>query len=365
MMETWSPEDMPTELTTFPNEISRQMHDLALESINRAFDDLDVGSSVAAALHSQQSSQASAFEAYAFHHTRAFNLPDDSGQTSLERWHALRRLLMENAVLSYPGLENAVEEEQPEPYWLEHEPNHVQAPILPPVRAAQRRTKRTVNPKAHLTRSAHLVETKSRWIFRSTSEKLVGLYGCLSLMLEKGNGTVECTACCSDTPLKEAAMLKCKHKYCRECLNQLVKIGCQSEISWPPRCCNKAVQGRLVAKHASGETTKAYLDLRAQCAIPLQHRWYCPQERCSKPLDIRKARISQSGVQCRHCSETLCVTCRRPSHLQGEPCKSETFELTIQEAERMKWKQCYKCGQMLELYGGCRHIKCTCKAEWW
>ena len=196
-------------------------------------------------------------------------------------------------------------------------------------------------------------------------EQAVNARDFIEIEILRRQKVTECTACLSEIESKRTAVLCCKHQYCATCLEHLVRIGCESEMSWPPKCCRRPVKERLIHKFATVETLKMYEEKRRHFIIPMQFRWYCPQPDCAKSMDIRKARKSYQGAHCTHCDRAVCVTCREQYHRPGEQCKSEVFALTLQEAERMKWRRCYMCKQMVELSGGCRHVQCSCGAQFW
>lgn len=196
-------------------------------------------------------------------------------------------------------------------------------------------------------------------------EQAVNARDSIEVEIVKRQKVVECTACFSEVEFKRTAVLSCKHQYCATCLEHLVRIGCESEMNWPPKCCRRPVKERLVRKFVTEGTLKMYEEKRRHFIIPMQFRWYCPQPDCAKPMDIRKTRKSYQGAHCTHCDRAICVTCREQYHRSGEQCKSEVFVLTLQEAERMKWRRCFMCKQMVELSGGCRHVLCSCGAQFW
>lgn len=278
-MATYQPEDLPTELSIFPNGTSRQMQDLAYESNEKTFNEVDIWNlPFLAALHSNL--LPSVRDTLSTDDVDSHTSPpveEHHSDKSLRAYH--RRFRIEDAELSFvayepPPIDLIMEQEFPEDDVPPVEQlENIQAPTPAMSEEMPLPSKRKFTIKAHIARSTGRVGKKSRSFISATHEKILDLCGCLALSM-KGNSVVECTACCSETLVKEVAILSCKHTYCIECFDQLVKIGCESELSWPPRCCSKAVKWRMVAKHASKQTATSFLDLRAQCAIPLQHRWY-------------------------------------------------------------------------------------------
>ena len=56
--------------------------------------------------------------------------------------------------------------------------------------------------------------------------------------------------------------------------------------------------------------------------------------------------------------------CRGVAHETGTNCPQDFgLHATLDVADREGWRQCYKCKSLVEKTSGCRHMTCTCKAQ--
>lgn len=178
--------------------------------------------------------------------------------------------------------------------------------------------------------------------------------------------SVECTSCFDNVPEKRAVDVLCRHSYCRPCFSQLVKTAMLSEDTFPPKCCLQDIPRRVIQSHLSSEELDQ-LDKKAlEYAVPVGNRYYCGSPECAKWIDTRKARRFNGGLECPHCEFKMCISCRGAQHGRNQDCPQDFgLRRALEQAERAGWRRCYSCRTMVELNTGCRHITCTCRAEFW
>lgn len=178
--------------------------------------------------------------------------------------------------------------------------------------------------------------------------------------------SVECTSCFDNVPEKRAVDVLCRHSYCRPCFSQLVRTAMLNEDTFPPKCCLQDIPRRVMQLHLSPEELDQ-LDKKAlEYAVPVGNRYYCGSPECAKWIDTRKARRFNGGLECPHCGFKICISCRGAQHGRNQDCPQDFgLRRALEQAERAGWRRCYSCRTMVELNTGCRHITCTCRAEFW
>ena len=178
--------------------------------------------------------------------------------------------------------------------------------------------------------------------------------------------SIECTSCFDNVSEKRAVDVLCRHSYCRPCFSQLVKTAMLNEDTFPPKCCLQDIPRRVMQLHLSPEELDQ-LDKKAlEYAVPVGNRYYCGSPECAKWIDTRKARRFHGGLECPHCDFRMCISCRGAQHGRNQDCPQDFgLRRALEQAERAGWRRCYSCRTMVELNTGCRHITCTCRAEFW
>jgi hypothetical protein len=67
---------------------------------------------------------------------------------------------------------------------------------------------------------------------------------------------------------------------------------------------------------------------------------------------------------CPHCRTSICRTCRGLAHAEDTNCPQDFgLNAMLDIAEREGWRRCYSCRSLVEKASGCRHMTCTCKAQ--
>ena len=176
----------------------------------------------------------------------------------------------------------------------------------------------------------------------------------------------ECASCFDDISSDDAIGLACQHSYCSPCFVQLVSTAMQHENFWPPKCCLQDIPKRIIEKNLSTLELTNYSLKAREYAIPAGERWYCSRAKCGKWFERTGTRKRDVIVTCTHCSFEMCLFCRGEKHAAGERCPQDRgLEATLAAADLEGWRRCYSCHTMVELNRGCRHITCTCGAQFW
>ena len=213
--------------------------------------------------------------------------------------------------------------------------------------------------------------TKRRGLFskllrgKELKMKSVALKSSTSI-LEVSTETEECASCFDDVPSKKAVGLDCQHSYCSPCFAQLVTTAMQHENFWPPKCCLQDIPKKTLVSNLSALELDNYRHKAREYAIPAGERWYCSRPECGKWFERAATRRGDVVVTCTHCSLDMCLFCRGEQHVAGERCPQDRgLEATLAAANLEGWRRCYSCHTMVELNRGCRHITCTCGAQFW
>ena len=181
-----------------------------------------------------------------------------------------------------------------------------------------------------------------------------------------GSAMCECVSCFDEVPQKKAVLLPCTHTYCAPCFEQLITTSIQHEISFPPKCCLTEVPKKIIRDNLPPVTCSRFDEKALEYAVPIGSRYYCVSPRCGKWIDTRHATRSNGAMQCPHCANSLCMLCRGPQHPANEECPQDSaLNRTLEQAERAGWRRCHRCRILVERNSGCRHMTCTCGAQFW
>ncbi|RPA76790.1 hypothetical protein BJ508DRAFT_330773 [Ascobolus immersus RN42] len=172
------------------------------------------------------------------------------------------------------------------------------------------------------------------------------------------------------------------HRYCKSCLRETILAATKSEGRYPPRCvtCLSSATGThttLLSKIDTAEALKigtgilSYPEILAyQAAVvefetPAKDRVYCHDYRACGSF-IPKSSHSREEAKCMNptCFKKTCTVCyegipgtklghmlscrKRPSFGDEEFGKLK---------ESKEWRECGRCGRVVELRDGCHHVK--------
>ena len=174
----------------------------------------------------------------------------------------------------------------------------------------------------------------------------------------------ECASCFDDIGTSKAINLRCQHRYCYPCFGHLIETTMHDENLWPPRCCMLDIPRPVIVKNITKQQLRQFTWKEKEFSTPAKLRWYCSSPNCGRWFPAKSS--GDSAVQCPYCKYEMCMHCRGQRHSIKEPCPQDTtLQMTLQEAEKQGWRQCYNCNAFVELRSGCIHITCKCKAEFW
>lgn len=164
----------------------------------------------------------------------------------------------------------------------------------------------------------------------------------------------QCVVCFDQFPRALMVSLKCSHRYCGGCINNVFTRATKDETYYPPRCCSQSIPKELGYRHMQAEDIAAFELASVEYAT--SKRTYCSNLECNafiRPDDIEP---DIGRANCQKCSTVTCSRCNSEYH-PSTPCPDdEALRGTKVLAEAMGWKSCNNCDRMIELRTGCNHI---------
>jgi len=139
--------------------------------------------------------------------------------------------------------------------------------------------------------------------------------------------------------------LDCKHKYCRPCFNQLVRVACATEGTFSPRCCGERVRLKCLEKNLTSDVLENYYEMKRISHIPFNKRWYCTYADCGATNDM-KGRM----WTCRECRRIMCQSCGQPEH-EGN-CNPQQVQEELDRKSLAMYQSCPRCGIVIDLIDG-------------
>ena len=172
----------------------------------------------------------------------------------------------------------------------------------------------------------------------------------------------ECVGCFDHVRAFRRLKLPCDHEYCSACFTRLITTAMGSESLWPPKCCDLAISHDTVVKKLSMTQRTRFMLKEKEFSTPAKDRWYCTRTSCAKWFEPKNE--GDDWVKCPHCRYRMCRCCRHERHSPGTWCPDDgDLQATIRTADLNGWRACHKCFAMVELRSGCRHVTCTCGAQ--
>lgn len=173
-----------------------------------------------------------------------------------------------------------------------------------------------------------------------------------------------CTSCEDQLKVTKSWQAPCKHWYCSDCLETLIRACLNDETLYPPRCC-VVMPWREIKGLLPKELVASFEKKRAEFDTLAIERLYCAQPAYSHFLG--STTTPARSVICSLCDRSLCdsntcTTCKAASHAGSclaEP--NEAEQQTLQLANEQGWQSCQRCKQIVDLIpGGCNHMTCRC-----
>lgn len=53
------------------------------------------------------------------------------------------------------------------------------------------------------------------------------------------------------------------------------------------------------------------------------------------------------------------------AHIAKNYANEPNLKALFEEAKREGWRRCYRCGEMVQLFGACNLVTCNCAAKFW
>lgn len=174
--------------------------------------------------------------------------------------------------------------------------------------------------------------------------------------------TDTCTCCEDPLEMNTAWQAPCKHWYCSDCLETLIRACMNDEMLYPPRCC-VVLPWQEITLLLPKDLVTSFEDKKRELDAPAGERVYCAQPACSHFLGSGTNPVR--SLTCSLCHSDTCTACRAASHAGLCPVDpNEAEQQTRQLANEQGWQSCQRCNQIVDLIpGGCNHMTCRCGHE--
>ena len=174
-----------------------------------------------------------------------------------------------------------------------------------------------------------------------------------------------CVCCNEQVQTTRIVFGPCEHKYCTRCIRTMASLAMEDKSRFPIKCCSEEIPAKRIASALNSRNRKIYLAQRAEYEFPPSERWYCPHPNCCRWIHPRDLISRSKPLKCPHCRATICIKCRDLAHGERECVIDDTLPNILAVARRNHWQRCFRCHALVEKTGGCIHMKCICKAEFW
>ncbi|KAF8244342.1 hypothetical protein K440DRAFT_559065 [Wilcoxina mikolae CBS 423.85] len=166
----------------------------------------------------------------------------------------------------------------------------------------------------------------------------------------------ECIACGDEFEKTAMLITTCNHAYGGDCLQAAFRLALKSKE--PFACCGRRVDIGLAARHFDSKFVASYrlLQLERDTPNPL----YCSVAICSAFI-VPSAIRGDEGT-CGTCKVKTCRHCRKAAH-SGVCSADKDGQETRALANKMGWKECPRCNQIVDRRSGCLHMTCKCGGE--
>lgn len=139
-----------------------------------------------------------------------------------------------------------------------------------------------------------------------------------------------------------------------DCIRHHVSISIQSEVSFPPKCCNTIWTVEDIPDIVGDDLVEKYRAKKIE--YETEDRTYCSNTGCpTNPTFIPSENIQETDATCPRCNEVTCTLCKEKKH-SGDCVENEHVEQVLTLATQARWRRCYSCQELIELISGCNHI---------
>jgi hypothetical protein len=170
--------------------------------------------------------------------------------------------------------------------------------------------------------------------------------------------TKECDVCKGTFPIMTTLRLPCSDSCCHPCLIRHLTASLKNEFLFPPKCCGEEIPIKASERFLPSDLVQKYHEKMVEHKT--KDRTYCINLQCLKFIPPKN--LSESGEpcykdeeQCSNCFEITCTKCKSKAH-NGACEKQVARDQVLALAEEEGWKQCGRCGHLIELTLGCIHM---------
>ncbi|KAI0724362.1 hypothetical protein C8T65DRAFT_691445 [Cerioporus squamosus] len=169
---------------------------------------------------------------------------------------------------------------------------------------------------------------------------------------------VSCVACMDriEGPVIRAP---CGHDYDVDCVVGLFRAATTDESLFPPACCRQPFDFQRLRPYMDGELARLF-EKKAR-EFSTQNRVYCSRASCSAFLG--SGTNSATAISCSACGTQTCGHCKKAAHSATQRCTNDADKEILSMATKEGWKQCPRCGLVVELSYGCNHMTCRCNYQ--
>ena len=165
--------------------------------------------------------------------------------------------------------------------------------------------------------------------------------------------TRKCTPCDKDYPDHVVMRFVCGHDHCEDCVSRLLTLCLTDESYFPLQCCGKEVALSAARLYVDGKLYEQFEEKTAEYEI--KDKVYCSAPTCSALIKLDH--IYRDRATCRRCGSVTCAICKAKAH-DGRDCpKDEDTHKVLELAKEQNWKRCPHCGSLVEMTGGCYHMR--------
>ncbi|KAI6039987.1 hypothetical protein EDC04DRAFT_1594277 [Pisolithus marmoratus] len=155
----------------------------------------------------------------------------------------------------------------------------------------------------------------------------------------------------------------CSHRFCPQCVTDMVEAACRDEQLFPLQCCQQLLPVDPLLKMLPKARRKTFKEKIIEVAIPPPQRIYCPKARCSAFLGEVKENEKKTDRTCTKCNTLVCLKCKNQAH-PGDDCKQNLLALETRALAAEKgWQTCPGCKMIVERVTGCLHMFCRCRTS--
>ena len=179
----------------------------------------------------------------------------------------------------------------------------------------------------------------------------------------------ECDICGEEKNGNICTLLHCNHRYCDQCLNTMVDMAIQHQITHTLVCPHEGCPQRMndVAIrnicHQDNQKLNQYAELAArERLLAMPNARHCPTPDCNNAYEYNE---QVTNRECPDCNQNYCANCLL-NHQNNVTCeqaiqhniRDDANEAANQEWRQINTKQCPQCTADIQKNGGCNVMRC-------